>query len=653
MISIPDHGANPAPPAWTPSQVADFAILLELLGIGTTRWLLEQMLGTRGLADAGKALDIPRALATFTAEALDQAGLMSSAVGRLRQEAQHNAHVILRLDRLARGVPIDSPELQAIWNKNEPFFNSKDFARVVARGSRTVCAVGLDDPAYGIVGSGFLIGPDLVLTNHHAIEPFVDVHADGTLTEKPGAGSIYCYFDYFAGPVPPVPPASAGNHPSIAVRCAPGWLVHGRPLLPFDGSDKSPKDVPFEFDYAVLRLSKPMGRLPARSSGGSLRGWLSLPEQIDTVGVQKRVIVFQHPNRAPQQLDVGTYERMDLSNTRVWYGVNTSVGSSGGAAVDSDGQLFALHNAAVTRTGTKGLNQGIRIDVIKHDLSANAMGCLTPPPPDEDPLGFWSLTDNLKDPQPVLGRMDLRNYVSQMMQPSSKRVLVVTGPASSGVRFTKRIVRRIVGTVPVVEFTATALARITPADFVRTIVDEIGVVGHNAGPVPSANATENTPRWLRLDLPIWLAKALGGDPRQQARYPAWIVINTITEPGEKLLWADLLKDLVSALAGAHDAGQRAIDLPQLRWLFLARAVAPLPIVGVDRHEEDLTVDTTSFEDFADCMAAAWRSVEKEVDAPRNLLIRMARAKVADSPESPPRVSLARYVHDIMDDGAEP
>ena len=97
-----------------------------------------------------------------------------------------------------------------------------------------------------------------------------------------------------------------------------------------------------------------------------MRGWLPLPTEIAVLEKQTKLFVVQHPGRAPQQVDFGDYCRLDPSGTRVWYSVSTAKGSSGGAAVDSAGQLFALHNAEVEpREGLEGtLNQGIRIDLI-------------------------------------------------------------------------------------------------------------------------------------------------------------------------------------------------------------------------------------------------------------------------------------------------
>src|SRR5262249_25010431 len=151
---------------------------------------------------------------------------------------------------------------------------------------------------------------------------------------------------------------------------------------------------------------KPVGRLSARLSGGAVRGWLTLPDAIDLLGGTKRIMVFQHPQTAPQLFDIGDFIQPDPTGTRVWYTVSAAHGSSGGAAVDIDGKLFALQNAEVEDPPLgipQRVNQGVRIDLIAQDL-ATVKGWDPAPPPDEEPLSFWSLSDDPLDPKPIIGR---------------------------------------------------------------------------------------------------------------------------------------------------------------------------------------------------------------------------------------------------------
>jgi S1-C subfamily serine protease len=557
-------------------------LFVRRLGPGNVRWLMHQVLGPASLGEAGDAIDDITHLAAFAVNAMDREGRVGDAITRLRTEAPRDLYLMAGLDRVLRGEALDD-NLQRLINENEPFFNMKSLQATLERVSRRVCAIGVGPSPGALLGSGFLIGPDLVLTNHHVVAGLVTTQGDAIVTRSP-EGDVYCYFDYFAAPTPTIDDT---RPPTVSVQCTQGWLIHARLEEPLDGKANCPTDPAHmrqRLDYAVLRLSKPIGARPARAGGGSLRGWFALPKQIQAVAADKRLIIVQHPNQAPQQLDFGTYARMDASSTRVWYTVNTAEGSSGGAVVDSDGELFALHNAAVEPPNRR-VNQGIRIDLIENDLRQHAPVCLQPSPGDH-PLAFWSLTDNIADPQPVLGRVEFRENVAAATTGSGKSVIVVTGPFASGVRFSTNILRRIVSSRPVLEFNAAALQTLTPPNFLSAIVDDLGLT--EWAPQPAANSTEDLPRWLRLDLPTWLSTQLATDEaRNRAKYPAWVVINTIVAPGERLLWAASLKDLVVALAGAHDAGQRSIDIPQLRWLFLTRSAA-IYLTGVDRYEEDLT-----------------------------------------------------------------
>lgn len=70
-----------------------------------------------------------------------------------------------------------------------------------------------------------------------------------------------------------------------------------------------------EYDYVVIRLAKSIGDRPAQRGGGAARGWLSLPDRIDVLNPNLRLVVHQHPERAPQQFDIGNFIGLDPSGT--------------------------------------------------------------------------------------------------------------------------------------------------------------------------------------------------------------------------------------------------------------------------------------------------------------------------------------------------
>jgi hypothetical protein len=108
----------------------------------------------------------------------------------------------------------------------------------------------------------------------------------------------------------------------------------------------------------------------------------------------RKVMVFQHPQTAPQKWDVGDYVGMDQSGTRARYEVSAARGASGGAAVDANGDLFALHNAEVSPDPPKPAkkqNQGVRIDLVAKDFGSARPGFWLPVPAVDESRLFWSL----------------------------------------------------------------------------------------------------------------------------------------------------------------------------------------------------------------------------------------------------------------------
>ena len=615
-----EHPVAPSNISLNQEQLDDLAKLLARhVPRGNIAWLATTTLGPEIVQKAGNDVGDIDIFALKIVQALNDANRISDAVRLLYQQGHRNSWLILGLNRILADERLgDDAAMQAFVNEYEPFLSSKVIQDYLPKILRTVCAVALGTPTNAIVGSGFLIAPDLVITNYHVIAPFLTKDPLTNEIKANGPGNqMFFFFDYLSAPAPNVPPS-----PVDAVTAAEDWLVYARQLLVRDGKADSPKEVTNkEYDYAVIRLARPMGNRSARSGGGGRRGWLSLPkEKPDYLSTNRRIIVFQHPGKAPQQFDIGDFIQLDPTTTRVWYSVSTAHGSSGGAAVDSEGQLFALHNAEVEAGvavfNGRRVNQGIRIDIIADDLAAEAPEVLNSPPQTDDTRLFWSLNDNVQDSRPVIGRAKFRKLVEDMMAPESERVLVVKGPPMSGLQFSIKLLQHILGAqTPVAIFSPTMLSTLEPQIFLRTLVQELGVSGLSGHPMPEPPSTENIPRWLRQDLPKWLSERLSADELQnRTKYPAWVVINTVVNEGQPpMLWADNLRDFVSALAGARSSDQTVIDLPQLRWLFLALPSTSLPLNDVKKLEENLENYDTYEEDFAKCLQLARHSIDKNAN----------------------------------------
>jgi hypothetical protein len=638
----------------TPEQIDDFAEVLSTLGSQHIKWFARSIVGDDAVRRAANLINEPKAFARAMLESFAAAGRMAEAVAAFRRDAPPKSRFGMSLMHILRGGRLsDKDGLQALTNTFEPFFNSKEFMSLFPRISRTVCAIGLAaaPPNNGLRGSGFLVGPDLVMTSFHVLEPFLTIEGE-TIRETESGDAIFCFFDYMSEPAPRVPhQKERGGAFTCATAVPKNWLVHAREWLPRDGCLDAPADAGKRYDYAIIRLSERLGKRAARKGGGPTRGWLKLPDEIDLINPMKRLILYQHPQKSPQQIDVGDYIERDPSNTRVRYRLNAARGSSGGAAVDMQGQLFALHTAAVVADAAqpeKKMNQGVRIDLIAADLKERVPGWTVEGAPNDHPI--WSLTDELSDPHPIIGRDLFRDGLESTEAGVDQRAMVIWGPPGCGLQFSVKMLRRILGVATtVVEFSSDELSTYAPDDFLSVLisVEALGV-SDAVVPVPKPNPEEDLPRWIRA-LATWLRDRLQATATNDpGRYPAWIVLHTSAPTGRRFKWGrDRLVDLVAAIAGAYDPGQPVIDIPQLRFLFLASSPDSIPN-GFPRWEEDLTAYGAAPEEFADCLRRAWRSVDKDEEPGTDeVLAYLAEQAIAGKASTEQRKALSEIVKKLV------
>lgn len=649
-VAPPDQGM-------TDAQRADLGTLLaQTLPPGTVHWLGERILGPDAILDIIGNRPNVDVLAKSLVDRMHETGRLADAIAILRTETR-NGTLLQGLNHILAGFPLAGlAALQAnVQAPDDPFFNN-DFVELhYPRVQRTVCAIGLGPPVNALKGTGFLIAPDLVMTNFHVVVDFVKVQSKGDediITSDMSGENVYFFFDYLSAPRPLVPPEAARPHSSVMVRGAKNWLVRARCRLPNEGVPPFAQEAKNKYDYAVVRLEKPIGNLPSRKSGGARRGWLPLDSEVsflDNLG--SRLVVFQHPGGAEQLWDVGVYSDMDPSKTRIWYSVNTERGASGGPAVDSRGRLYALHNASVHGQNgvNRKLNQGVRVDVILSDLKKDP-GIDLPAPVEED-IGYWSLSENVDDPRPIIGRQLFRDTITRMMAPNSPRILAVIGPKDTGRHFSVDLLKRIVGAkVPIVPFTPVDLSTLSPRAFIKALASELALP--NTGTIPEAKPTESAARSISVELPKWLADQLAADQaRNPSRYPAWIVIDTVVPEGQRLIWADGLLDLVSALMGPLDVAQATPELPQLRWLLLGAGNTAFPPTRTASLVDDLTAKTNTnyVDDFANCVSLGWRSIERSDTISFKSLTNLGTVWVNDAMhhKKPVRAYLAEYARRFL------
>lgn len=322
-------------------------------------------------------------LAQLAFEVVDQAemnGNTTELLARLLAERPDRADILVMMTRILqktkpRSTGIDGmgQGLERLVEAFNPFLDPEAFAHGILSVRRRVCRVSLE----GGGGTGFLVGPDLVLTNYHVV---MDVLSGA----RPASG-VRCVFDDCAGlgGAAPVPRAPIGLDPA--------WVI---PHRPFAASDLAP-DAPgvpgaSELDYALLRLAEPVGD---EQVGTVTRGWIDaslspVPPPKDTPA-----LIVQHPGIAPDFTRQDTMKLafatpgflgLDPSGLRLRHRVNTEKGSSGAPVFDASFRLVALHhNRGQLRAGAEHLvdwNQAIPLSAIRADLPPEIRAKLVAPP---------------------------------------------------------------------------------------------------------------------------------------------------------------------------------------------------------------------------------------------------------------------------------
>lgn len=178
-------------------------------------------------------------------------------------------------------------------------------------------------------GTGFLVGPDLLLTNHHVLpEPACLAQAIFRFN----------YEDDFFGKAQPV-----------------------REFTPRVGGIYHANAVP---DYALVQLEGEPGRE---------WGWISLiPGRIAR---DERANIIQHPGGRPKEISIQNNFVAYVGAEVVQYVTSTEKGSSGSPVFNDGWELVALHRAGgmlpEPETGRRYFrNEGVRIDRILEDLPA-------------------------------------------------------------------------------------------------------------------------------------------------------------------------------------------------------------------------------------------------------------------------------------------
>lgn len=231
-------------------------------------------------------------------------------------------------------TPDRQKSLERIVNAAHMFYNPVSWAQHLSVAIRRVCRISIPLSTGGTAyGTGFLVGPDAVLTNYHVVQPLLQgkaVHAN-----------IRLLFDYMTD-------TSGFNSSGVSAQLVDDeWLLDQSPYDSTDnvsGSAKLPSSD--NLDYALLRIRFNESGVQADNVP---RGWFSLTDVPSDwpSGSDAPLLILQHPSGDPLSLafESNANLQVNANQTRVRYNVNTLGGSSGSPCFTATWQLVALHHA--------------------------------------------------------------------------------------------------------------------------------------------------------------------------------------------------------------------------------------------------------------------------------------------------------------------
>ncbi|AZO73499.1 trypsin-like peptidase domain-containing protein [Mesorhizobium sp. M1D.F.Ca.ET.043.01.1.1] len=289
--------------------------------------------------------------------------LCSAAGATLFTAAPKGGGVVMAVALTADGEARHEAQItfEAIINDSERFRDPDEVNAGLMRAQRCTCRVVVRQGEKRIRGTGFLIGPRLVLTNWHVVQSLLEslpsaeaaaaglAPAEAWRAKENSAAALRVEFDFTARA------AQAGGVTQISASS--DWLVAASRS---EGSEHAndeqtgaqwPQDVtafePFD-DFAVVEIAEPVG-LDRRF--------------YDIIGEEPplprgNMVLLHHPGEYSMRVSYGSFDVKPAfakllggtppkTSARVLHDANSIGGSSGGPCLDFDMRPVALHQAGV------------------------------------------------------------------------------------------------------------------------------------------------------------------------------------------------------------------------------------------------------------------------------------------------------------------
>ncbi|GIE88121.1 trypsin-like peptidase domain-containing protein [Actinoplanes regularis] len=225
---------------------------------------------------------------------------------------------------------------ESIVDRAKGIFDLPTFLAGVTRISARVCRIQVADRAAQVFGTGFLIGPDLMMTCRHVLERLF------TGVARPD--QVIVTFDFHSQ-------ADLTARLQSSLGLAPDWRV---------------ADAAGELDFALVRLNGTPGTDEVES--GERRSWFYLLDEKDPEP-GAHLFIPQHPRGAPLKAAIGEVLDNGSGHGLFTHRANTRPGSSGSPCFTFDLDLVAMHRAGWKDDPADG-NAAVPISAVLRHLRA-------------------------------------------------------------------------------------------------------------------------------------------------------------------------------------------------------------------------------------------------------------------------------------------
>ncbi|MCE7985235.1 MAG: ATP-binding protein [Caldilinea sp. CFX5] len=244
-------------------------------------------------------------------------------------------------DELGVGsITADQSALQSFLAKTSRL-NFTAWRSQLGRLETQVCRIEIGDR---VNGTGFLLGPDLIMTATDAIADLVA----GTVRPE----AVTCRFDYQAA--------------------ADGRVVNGGALFALDSIVHLWRDPTASFGYALLRLTDKSGYTTIGSSQvestATLRNWIAVPDPAPTPAPGSALFILHYDDHGRLRLTHAQNALLSLDSRgeRLSYRLTPGRVAVGAPCFDAHWNLVALHLGEQAETG-----YGLSLNAIAHDLAVH------------------------------------------------------------------------------------------------------------------------------------------------------------------------------------------------------------------------------------------------------------------------------------------